>query len=166
MTKSKLETLNQKILKALILKLYKKLLNDDYENPTEYDLSEESVYDSVESVVKTISVSNESIDIDFLFALYSDNFDLIDDEKIESDLVLPQIGRYSFEIDVDERVYQTVTYRHSSESYSQSNVIPLARMEEERGYFSIWDGNQVDTTVHDADTTDISWDYGSLEKIK
>jgi hypothetical protein len=105
-------------------------------------------------------------DIDFIYALYSLNYHLIDDGKIEGDITIPTIGEYSFDVDVRETVYQTVTYRHTTSSYSEKNAVPISQRADYDGNFSVYDGNPINTEIYDSETNDISWDYKSVTKLK
>ena len=165
MSKSKFEKFNQRILKDIVLRLYKLLLTDNEENPSIYNISDDGVFMSIETIIRLMGFGDgEYEDIDFIFALYDENFHLIDDGKIEGDLVIPSIGTYTFSVDITERVLQTVTYEHRAESYSYNNVIPIAQREDYDGNFSVWDGENINTEHHDSDTTDIDW-IGNVKKL-
>lgn len=165
MPKSKFEKFNQRILKDIVLRLYKLLLTDNEENPSIYNISDDGVFRSIETIIRLMGFGDgEYEDVDFIFALYDENFHLIDDGKIEGDLVIPSIGTYTFSVDITERVLQTVTYKHHAESYSYNNVIPIAQREDYDGNFSVWDGENINTEHHDSDTTDIDW-IGNVKKL-
>jgi len=158
MPNSKFENFNDKVLKICIINLYKLLLEDGAENPKIYNISDDEVYNSIEYVIRMFGFGDGDYeDIDFIFALYDLNYTLIKDGKIEGELVRPKLETYLFDIEVSERVYQTLTYQHKEKSYSSKNVIPINRRAEDDGNFSIWDGDIIDTNVHDSDTTDISY---------
>lgn len=167
MSQSKLQNFNQRILKKLISTLYKVLLENDSENPEIYNISDDDVLRSIEYTLELMGLGKgEYTDIDFVFALYSMNYLKIKDGVIESDLEIPQISEYSFDIDVRETVYQTVTYRHTTSSYSEKNAVPICQRADYDGYFSVYEGNPIDTNVHDSETNDISWNNHSVTKIK
>ena len=167
MSQSKLQNFNQRILKKLISTLYKVLLENDSENPKIYNISDDDVFRSIEYTLELMGLGKvEYEDIDFVFALYSMNYSKIKDGIIESDLEIPQISEYTFKIDVNETLYQTTTYKHRLFSYSESNVIPISQKAENDGYFSVYEGNPIDTNVHDSETNDISWNNHSVTKIK
>lgn len=164
---SKLEKLNKKLLKKIIEFLYKFLSEEGIENPVRNNLGDYEVFNIVEKTFKILGLGDPDYDdIDFIFSTYMLNFDNIKKGKIENDLILPTISTYSYEIDVFERISQRVTYQHTYESYSEKNVFPLAKKAEEEGYFSVWDGNQIDSDIFDSETEDIRWDYSTLRKIK
>ena len=167
MSHSKIERFNQRILKDVILRLYKLLLEDNEENPKIYNISDDGVFSSIENVLDIMGFgTSEYEDIDFVFALYIKNHHLIKDGKIEGDIEIPQISEYTFKIDVNETIYQTTTYRHRLFSYSESNVIPIAQRAEYDGNFSVYDGNPTDTHVHDSETNDITWNNNTVNKLK
>ena len=158
MSNSIFENFNDRVLKTCIINLYKLLLEDLSENPKVYNISDDEVYDSIEYVIKMFGFGSGNYeDIDFIFALYDLNYTSIKDGKIEGELVRPKLDTYLFDVEVSERIYQTVTYQHKEKSYSSKNVIPINRRAEDDGNFSIWDGNIIDTDVHQSDTTDISF---------
>ena len=165
MSNSRFENFNDKVLKTCINNLYKLLLEYGSENPKIYNISDDEVYDNIEYVIKMFGFgSGDYVDIDFIFALYDLNYTSIKDGKIEGELVRPKLETYLFEVEVSERIYQTVTYQHKEKSYSSKNVIPINRRAEDDGNFSIWDGDIIDTDVHDSDTTDISY-QGKVTKL-
>lgn len=166
MDNSKFEKFNQRILKDIIVRLYKLLLEDGEENPKFYNISDDGVLKSIETITKLMGIGDgEYEDIDFIYALYSLNFHLINDGKIEGDITIPTIGEYSFDIDVRETVYQTVTYRHTTSSYSEKNTVPIVQRADYDGNFSVYDGDIINTDIHDSETNDISWDYESVTKL-
>ena len=167
MDNSKFEKFNQRILKDIIVRLYKLLLEDGEENPKFYNISDDGVFQSIETITKLMGVGNgEYEDIDFIYALYSLNFHLINDGKIEGDITIPTLEKYSFDVDVRETVYQTVTYRHIELSYSEKNAVPIFQRADYDGNFSVYDGNPIHTEIYDSETNDISWDYESVTKLK
>lgn len=158
MSNSRFENFNDRVLKTCIISLYKLLSEDLSENPKVYNISDDEVYDSIEYVIKMFGFGSGNYeDIDFIFALYDLNYTSIKDGKIEGELVRPKLDTYLFDVEVSERIYQTVTYQHKEKSYSSKNVIPINRRAEDDGNFSIWDGDIIDTDVHESDTTDISF---------
>jgi len=167
MSQSKLQNFNQRILKKLISTLYKVLLENDSEDPKIYNISDDDVFRSIEYTLELMGLGRgEYEDIDFVFALYSMNYSKIKDGVIESDLEIPQISEYSFDIEVRETVFQNVTYRHKLSSYSEKNVIPIAKRAEDDGNLSVWEGHLIDTDVYDSETNDITWERGSVKKVE
>ena len=167
MANSKFEKFNQRILKDIIVRLYKLLLEDGEENPKFYNISDDGVLKSIETITKLMGIGDgEYEDIDFIYALYSLNFHLINDGKIEGDITIPTLEKYSFDVDVRETVYQTVTYRHIELSYSEKNAVPIFQRADYDGNFSVYDGNPIHTEIYDSETNDISWDYKSVTKLK
>lgn len=166
MDNSKFEKFNQRILKDIIVRLYKLLLEDGEENPKFYNISDDGVLKSIETITKLMGIGDgEYEDIDFIYALYSLNFHLINDGKIEGDITIPTLEKYSFDVDVRETVYQTVTYRHTTSSYSEKNTVPIVQRADYDGNFSVYDGNPIHTEIYDSETNDISWDYESVRKL-
>lgn len=167
MTQSKFEKFNENALKKILLVLFDALLEEGVEDPIKYTLEDEDVFEIVEDTINMMGFEPEWVDVDFIFALYSLNFNSFNDEsKIEGPLVKPKISTYRYEIDVFERVSRRLTYEHTYESYSEKNVFPLAKKAEEEGYISVWEGDEIDSDVFETETDDIKWDYSSLRKIK
>jgi hypothetical protein len=168
MDTSKLSRLNHNILKLMLVNLYKSLLEDGNENPKVYDIRDDDVYSSLEYVIKLMGFGNaQYIDVDFLFALYSENYHLIDEDelKINGDLDIPEVTEYTFDVDVDEYVRQTSTYVQRIESYSSDNVIPIFQKAEQDGDVNIFYGHYKGSDVHDNETTDVNYIYNSIRKI-
>jgi len=166
MSHSKIERFNQRILKDVVLRLYKLLLVDNEENPKIYNISDDGVFSSIENVLDIMGFgTSEYEDIDFVFALYIKNYHLIKDGKIEGDIEIPSLGTYKFTIDVTETVVQTVTYEHRATSYSKLNVIPISQRAESDGNYSVWDGRHIDTEYHDSSTSNIEWN-NDVKKLK
>lgn len=167
MDTSKLEILGPKILKKIISLLYKQLLKIGSENPKVYNLGDGEVYESIESTLRFVGFGDsESIDVDFVFALYKMNHMNIQDGEIIGELIKPKISTYRFDIDVEERVYQTNTWTHQVDSYLEDNVIPISQYLESEGGFDIFDGNVTYTSTDSSDIIDIRWDRRSIDKIK
>ena len=151
MANSKFEKFNQRILKDIIVRLYKLLLEDGEENPKFYNISDDGVFQSIVTITNLMGVGDgEYEDIDFIYALYSLNFHLINDGKIEGDITIPTLEKYSFDVDVRETVYQTVTYRHIELSYSEKNAVPIFQRADYDGNFSVYDGDIINTDIHDS----------------
>lgn len=167
MDTSKLEILGPKILKKIISLLYKQLLKIGSENPKVYNLGDGEVYESIESTLRFVGFGDsEPIDVDFVFALYKMNHMNIQDGEIIGELIKPKISTYRFDIDVEERVYQTNTWTHHVDSYSEDNVIPISQYLESEGGFDIFDGDVTYTSTDSSDIIDIRWDRRSINKIK
>ena len=167
MDTSKLETLGPKILKKIISLLYKQLLKIGSENPKVYNLGDGEVYESIESTLRFVGFGDsESIDVDFVFALYIMNHMNIQDGEIIGELIKPKISTYRFDIDVEERVYQTNTWTHEIDSYLLDNVIPISQYLESEGSFDIFDGSETYKSIDSSDTIDIRWDRKSVKRMK
>ena len=165
---SKLANLNEKILKLMLINLYKTLKSEGSENPNIYNMGDSDFWDGLEYVIRLMGFGDaEYEDYDFLSALYSENYHLIDESelKINGDLEIPEVSEYSFDIDVHESVRQKVSYTHSMSSYSSDNVFLLFRKQEEDGYSNIYDGRITNTDVYDVETIDTEYDHRSLRKI-
>ena len=76
----------------------------------------------------------------------------------------PTITKYAQDVDVSERVIQTNRFRNFVYSYDENIVTEKFRFEENEGILSIYDGNIINTEVHDSESHD--WYYLSPIKIK
>jgi len=167
METSKLENLNPKILKNLISILYNSFSELDVENPKYHGLEDDRVIEGIEYAFKLMGQGEgEYIDLDFAFSLYKMNYHLIVNGKVERDIIIPKVGTYEFEVEVDETVYQTNTYSHRVDSYSPDNVIPISKKIENDGNLSIYDGKLVYTDSYEENVNDVTWLSNSIKLIK
>ena len=167
METSKLENLNPKILKNLISILYNSFYELDVENPKYHDLENNNVIKSIEYAFKLMGQGEgEYIDLDFAFSLYKMNYHLIVDGKIKGDIIIPKVGTYEFEVEVDETIFRTNTYSHRVDSYSSDNVIPISKKIEGDGNLSIYDGKLVYEEDYDGRVNDVTWLSNSIKLIK
>jgi hypothetical protein len=167
METSKLENLNPKILKNLISILYNSFYELDVENPKYHDLENNNVIKSIEYAFKLMGQGEgEYIDLDFAFSLYKMNYHLIVDGKIKGDIIIPKVGTYEFEVEVDETIFRTNTYSHRVDSYSSDNVIPISKKIEGDGNLSIYDGKLVYEEDYDGRVNDVTWLSNSNKLIK
>ena len=128
MNTSRLETLGPKILKNLISILYNSFYELDVENPKYHDLEDNDVIKCIEYTLKLMGQGEgDYIDLDFVFSLYKMNYHLIVDGKVEGDIIIPKVGTYEFEVEVDETIFRTNIYSHRVDSYSSDNVIPISK---------------------------------------
>ena len=164
---SKLENLNPKILKNLISILYNSFSELDVENPKYHDLEDNDVIKCIEYTLKLMGQGEgDYIDLDFVFSLYKMNYHLIVDGKVEGDIIIPKVGTYEFEVEVDETIYRTISYSHRVDSYSSDNVIPISKKIEGDGNLSIYDGKLVYEDDYDGSVNDVTWLSNSIKLIK
>ena len=167
MNTSRLETLGPKILKNLISILYNSFYELDVENPKYHDLEDNDVIKCIEYTLKLMGQGEGVyIDLDFVFSLYKMNYHLIVDGKVEGDIIIPKVGTYEFEVEVDETIFRTNIYSHRVDSYSSDNVIPISKKIEGDGNLSIYDGKLVYEDDYDGSVNDVTWLSNSIKLIK
>jgi hypothetical protein len=157
---SKLETVDQKILKKLIILLYKKLSLNNMNSIYEYSLDDSSFFDELVSFLTTVGLEDNYDNIDFIFSLYTFNYSLFDkDGNLQKDAILkiPKIKKFNLEIVIDERRYMTCTYSHIIKSYSKNNVNALFQAMENNGDAFYSDGKLIYEDITDSDITDVGY---------
>ena len=163
MEKSKLEQLSDKMLSQFFIQLNKiydgELVNSD-RNPL---ASDDGFITECDSVSTIFGLGNcDWIDLDYIITMIDMN-PSISDGVIEN---RPKLGVYTYEFDVHENVYQRLTYKHTSSSYSPETVLQIATAMEDNGDKSSWEGEHIDTDVYDSETTSNKIDKDSVRKIR
>ena len=157
MERSKLERFNDKILTKIINNILKDFDGNEWEEP--FDDSSYN-YENYVSNIEALGIDVESIDVDYMYSLIKLNIK----GNFKTPLKRPTLAKYSQNVGVVERVIQTQVYEHIMYSYDESVVTEKFRFEENEGTTSVFDGDIVDTIVHDSESTD--WEYYSPNKIK
>ena len=81
MIQSKFEKFNDNALKKILVVLLNALLEEGVEDPIRHNLEDEEVFEIVENTIKMMGFEPEWDDIDFIFALYSLNFNSFNEES-------------------------------------------------------------------------------------
>jgi len=157
--KSSLETVPDKIL----LKILRKILNDSgAKNISNFmhDLEEdEGMQREINSMTKVFGSKDEWVDIDYITSLIAMNFDQLksgEDFKLER----PELKKYEVVFRVNLVEYKTDYWAlQGHEYYSKDSAYVMTRIHSNNGNLDYWEGNLVDSDVHDSDTNDISIDY-------
>jgi hypothetical protein len=135
------------------------LVNSD-RNPL---ASDDGFITECDSVSTIFGLGNcDWIDLDYIITMIDMN-PSISDGVIEN---RPKLGVYTYEFDVHENVYQRLTYKHTSSSYSPETVLQIATAMEDNGDKSSWEGEHIDTDVYDSETTSNKIDKDSVRKIR
>jgi len=163
MEKSKLEQLSDKMLSQFFIQLGKiydgELVNSD-RNPLASDDGFISECDSVSTI---FGIGNcDWIDLDYIITMIDMN-PSISDGVIEN---RPKVGVYTYDFDVHETVWQRITYKHTSSSYSPETVLQIATAMEYNGDKSVWEGENTDTDVYDSESTSTKIDKDSVKQIR
>lgn len=159
---SKLEKYSDKVLFTILTEI-------DKEIDGGFDISlEDSNFSEVsDNVCTMLGVGGLNwLDVDFLITLYRDNANQISEGKLDSPLSRPKVSKYYADVDVVSTEYIRRTYRHTTRSYSEENVIPQFRSMEDGGDISVWDGHEIDYDTFDSTTDDIKWDITSVTQVK
>jgi len=157
--KSSLETVPDKIL----LKILRKILNDSgAKNISNFihDLEEdEGMQREINSMTKVFGSKDEWVDIDYITSLIAMNFDQLksgEDFKLER----PELKKYEIVFRVNLVEYKTDYWAlKGHEYYSKDSAYAMTRIYSNNGNLDYWEGNLVDSDVHDSETNDISIDY-------
>ena len=153
MENSKLENLDHKILKKIIFFLYKKIGKDN-----KPDLELKEIFDDIEYVLRQIGISDEYIDIDFIYTLYRLNFDLIDENGlIKEAIIIPDLKNIIQEVTVWERQWTKKKIEHRLESYSIEASEGIFRIQYNNGDVGYWDGRLTDDEITDSEVEDIEF---------
>jgi hypothetical protein len=74
MIQSRFEKFNEKLLKKMLTTLFDALLEEGVEDPIRHNLEDYEVFTVVENTIKMLGFEPEWDDVDFIFSLYSLNF--------------------------------------------------------------------------------------------
>lgn len=158
METSKLERINDKVLKKISENIIKECEQEDWHWSSVYE--SETIYEIFESNIRVLGIDCDTIDVDFIFSIIKLN------EKSNFDLPLkrPQIGLYYQDVQVNETITTLNTYRNKLYSYSQETVTDMFRFLEDLGYRAIWDGDIIDRDTVDSEVND--YHYYKPKKAK
>jgi hypothetical protein len=159
---SKLEKLSDRILFSIIKNVAEKCDSESVSIKT-YDEENQGI---IESTLKLFGVA-EGInyeDNDFIYSLLKLNVDKLYNQKLEGSLDRPQMKTYTFDIDVNETVYQRTTWQHKISSYSD-NPYSLVQVIDIDGNLDYWDGREIDRDVYGSEMNDYNIDSSSFTEI-
>jgi hypothetical protein len=156
MERSSLERFNDKILIKIIDNILKDFDGDEWENAFE----DSSYYETYESNIRALGINVETIDVDYMYSLIRLNIK----NDFEIPLNRPTLAKYSQRTGIEMRVIQTEVYQNIVYSYDKSVVNEKFRFEENEGMVSVYDGNIINTDVHDSESYD--WTYYPPDKIE
>lgn len=159
MENSRLENSNPKMLKTLLLKIYKVFEKNglDTENIIKHPFDDNSINQPIYNILNSIGLYSDVIDVDFIYQLYKDNYKSIRTKNLDYELIIPKIGEYEVIVDVDEKMWITTRYSLKVFSYSEKNAMSSIRHQEDNGDISIYDGDQVSRDISDSETIDYKW---------
>jgi hypothetical protein len=102
-------------------------------------------------------------DEDYVWAVVNLNKDKLSEDKLTGNLIKPELKTYEFNIEVNETVYQTQTWRDTVESYG--DPYSLVRIMEENADWDYFNGREIYTDIHDSETNEISINRKSFKEI-
>jgi len=102
-------------------------------------------------------------DEDYVWAVVNLNKDKLNEDKLIGNLIKPELKKYEFNIEVNETVYQTQTWRDTVESYG--DPYSLVRIMEENADWDYFNGREIYTDIHDSETNEISINRKSFNEI-
>ena len=105
----------------------------------------------------------EYIDEDYVWTVVNLNKDKLSEDKLTGNLIKPELKTYEFNIEVNETVYQTQTWRDTVESYG--DPYSLVRVMEENADWDYYNGREIFTDIHDSETNDIIINRKSFNEI-
>lgn len=102
-------------------------------------------------------------DEDYVWAVVNLNKDKLSEDKLIGNLIKPELKTYEFNIEVNETVYQTQTWRDTVESYG--DPYSLVRIMEENADWDYFNGREIYTDIYDSETNEISINRKSFNEI-
>lgn len=102
-------------------------------------------------------------DEDYVWAVVNLNKDKLNEDKLIGNLIKPELKKYEFNIEVNETVYQTQTWRDTVESYG--DPYSLVRIMEENADWDYFNGREIYTDIYDSETNEISINRKSFNEI-
>jgi hypothetical protein len=105
----------------------------------------------------------EYIDEDYVWTVVNLNKDKLGEDKLTDNLIKPELKTYEFNIEVNETVYQTQTWRDTVESYG--DPYSLVRIMEENADWDYFNGREIYTDIYDSETNEISINRKSFNEI-
>lgn len=157
--KSQYEKLSDKVIFFILKKYYSQHNGEDMDD-LDYTMGE------LDEITNGMGLGQNSfLDIDYLKTCYELNYELLNSDKLDTKLMRPQVFQYSVDVNVGTTEWINRTYRHTTSSYSQFNVIPIMELMTTNGDISVWDGDEIDHDVYDSETTNEIWNNNSVRKI-
>lgn len=157
MEKSKLENVDDKLLVTISRLILEDEVNDDTYDVITDVFEYEQVYDAYIDNLKNFGIKGEIIDVDFLKNFISMNRSELENEEYTGGFIRPEVKQYAVDARVNQVAYQTITYRHSSSSYSKETAREKMIFEDNNGITSVWEGREIDMDTYDTETNDINW---------
>ncbi len=139
-----------KILKPIAME-FKRV--EDVKNILDYD--ENDLRKSILERIRLIGGHDLYEDYDYVTQVISMNFNKFQDETFGEWLTRPEIKEFVITTRVSMTEYKTEYYNNSLESYSKENAYLVAKLLEYDGEFDYWEGELIDTDVHDSETNEI-----------
>jgi hypothetical protein len=102
-------------------------------------------------------------DEDYVWAVVNLNKDKLNEDKLIGNLIKPELKKYEFNIEVNETVYQTQTWRDTVESYG--DPYSLVRIMEENADWDYFNGREIYTDIYDSETNEININRKSFNEI-
>jgi len=162
MAQNQFESLSDKLLFRFLKIIYANLISEDVRLNTSTKMDGE-ISTLISSSLKPAGFNTlRYLEEDYLFETLKLNLQYVESGNLEGNLDRPELTEYKFNVSVSETVYQTQTYENTVESYG--NPYDLVKTMEYNGDFDYWDGYNINTDIHDSETTDISVDRRSFRE--
>lgn len=157
--KSQYENLSDRVIFFILKKYYTQHNGEDMDD-LDYTTGE------LDEITNNMGLSQNSfLDVDYLKTCYELNYELLNSDKLTTKLMRPQVQKYMVDVNISTVEYVNRTYRHTTSSYSQFNVIPFMELMTTQGDISVWDGDEIDHDVYDSETNNETWNPKSVIKI-
>ena len=157
--KSQYEKLSDKVIFFILKKYYTQFNGEDMDD-LDYTMGE------LDEITNGMGLGQNSfLDIDYLKTCYELNYEQLNSDKLDTKLMRPQVFQYSVDVNIATTEWINRTYRHTTSSYSQFNVVPIMELMTREGDISVWDGNEIDYSVHESNVDSEIWNDKSVKKL-
>ena len=159
METSQYENITDKIMFLFLAKMYKILKTTNVNLNTNFA-------NTCDHVAKIMGMTNDFVDIDYLYNIYTINSKIIESNDKNERLTKPILKNYEFRS--KQIVIETKNYYFENKISSYGNkteIIQYIKFLESEGEFDIFTQNYVDDEVIDSETEDIQLLKNSLKKV-
>lgn len=159
-----------KLPKKQLVFISERLLNSDFPSGNPYDYNFDTAYENLESVAKyfNITIVHEDVEFfakflevneDIIAELMANNREQIKNSELIEQLQIPVAKTYSLDYTVFGTCNYTEYLSQMFDSYDKDWVEDSATQQRNDGNWSLWDGDQRDTTDYsDFDESDYTFD--------
>jgi hypothetical protein len=162
MAQNQFESLSDKLLFRFLKIIYANLISEGVRLNTNTKMDGE-ISGLISSSLKPAGFNTlRYLEEDYLLSTLKLNLQSVESGNLDGNLDRPELTEYKFNVSVSETVYQTQTYENTVESYG--NPYDLVKTMEYNGDFDYWDGYNINTDIHDSETTEVDIDRRSFRE--